>query len=327
MTPATEDEQNLSAKPCCFLSAIAERKIGSSGFVSSCIGMHDDVRPVLSGLTRHCKIFAEWATVLFLILSLSGCGLTSLTDGGIPNGKSVIKGRVIVSDNPQQPLANYTVTVITTPTGKPTATYRVVTDAQGLFTVNDIVTGKHLKNGPLSVTNVAVSVDPGKTPYQAQKVNLLLTENKPANVVMALPPVGFDLAQVGGVSVTSPLNASSSVTTGTTFQFTARLLDRNNNPLVSAATGQYFVPSLVLSDLAITGIGTNGLFQATGTSEGVSTIAGTVSLPGHAPPITSQLLDVPVVPAVPNNTGGGTQTLPGVPSPPLPPSPPSNGGG
>ena len=100
-------------------------------------------------------------------------------------------GKVLVADNPQQSLANLIVTVVATPTGKPTVSYRVLTDAQGQFSVDGIVTGKHLASGPLSVTNVVVSVDPAKTPYQAQKVSLLLTEGRATEVVLAMPPTSL----------------------------------------------------------------------------------------------------------------------------------------
>ena len=253
---------------------------------------------------------------LVLLLALAGCGGNSLIGDGIPPGKSAIKGKVIVADIPQKSLAGLIVTLVSTPTGKPTVSYRVITDALGQFSVDGIVTGKHNDNGPLSVTNVVVSVDPAKTPYQAQKISLLLTENRATQVVLAMPPVSFDANQVGGVSITSPIANSSGVTSGSSFQFVARLLDHANMPLVSAQTGNYVVPSLVLDGLTLTGIGSDGTFQAVGSQVGVSSITGQINVPGATQAVVSPRLDLPVQPSTTSNVSNSNQSTQGIPSPP-----------
>lgn len=306
MTPAPEDERTVEgSQRRATLSVVPEPEQNT---------------PMKTSLTSVAKWTRRGAILAgsALLCGFCGCGGLSFTGDGVPDGKSRVVGKVLVADNPQQSLANLIVTVVSTPVGKPTVSYRVTTDAQGQFSVEGIVTGKHLKNGPLSVTNVVVSVDPAKTPYQGQKVSLLLTENRATQVVLAMPPTAFDANQVGGVSITAP-TASGGVTSGSTFQFVARLLDHNNNPLVSAQTGNYLVPSLAMDGLMLTGIGSDGTFQAVGSQVGISSITGQVNVPGATQAIISPRLDLPIQATTTtsvSNIGQGTQTIFGPPAPP-----------
>lgn len=288
MTPETEDE---NVRP--MLETQADAKQNSA------------LRGVRSGWLRRTLLLAGCAILLFS----TGCGINALIGDGIPPGTSKLVGKVLAADNAQQPLANLNVTVSSTATGQATVSYRVTTDAQGLFTVKGIVTGKHQASGPLSVSNVVVSVDPAKTPYQTQKISLLLTEGRATEVVVALPPTSFDVSQVGQVSITAPAASANGVTTGSPFQFTARMLDRNNMPLISAQTGNYLVPSLVLDGFMVTGVGSNGTFEATGALIGISSITGQVSVPGADQPVNSPRLDLPVQPASNVSTGHVAQKI------------------
>ncbi len=306
MTPVTDDEPTVKGARRCALPPTAPEPEQN-------MPMNMSFTPAAKW-TRRCVLLVGSA----LLCGLCGCGV-GFTGDGVPDGKSRIVGKVLVADNPQQSLANLVVTVVSTPTGKQTVSYRVITDAQGQFSVDGIVTGKHLANGPLSVTNVVVSVDPAKTPYQAQKVSLLLTENRATEVVLAMPPTAFDVNQVGGVSISSPATNSSGVVSGTTFQFVARLLNHNNMPLISAQTGNYVVPSLVLDGLMVTGIGSDGTFQAVGSQVGVSSITGQINVPGATQAIVSPRLDLPVQPTTTTSVSNSGQSAQTIPSPPMPP--------
>ena len=266
-----------------------------------------------------CKnmIICVFSTLIMLV-TVTGCG-TGFTGDGIPEGKSVMRGRVVAADNTQLPLARATVTLLSTPTGETTQALRVQTDAQGQFTFSGINTGRRPVGTSPTVSNVVVSVDMSNTPYQSQKVALLLTADRPASVVLAVPPASFDLTQVGTVSIkylpTSSGGANGSLVPGSQLTFTAQLLDRSGNPLVSGATGQTLTPSLTLDGLTVDAIGPNGLVQASlfpptsnggGSASGQSgtttpigvgstvSITGSVTVPGAAPSVGTPLF-VPVV--------------------------------
>jgi hypothetical protein len=247
----------------------------------------------------------------------AGCGVSSLIGGGIPEGRSVVKGRVIAADDPKRGVGKVAVTVFSTPTGEPTVAYRVNADDNGLFEVNNIVTGRRPDNNPPTVSNVVVSVNTFGTPYQPQKVALLLTEKRTASVILAVPPTGFDTSQVGGVRIQAPIG--SAPTPNVPFTFGAVLLDRNGNPLVSQVTGQVYVPSLVLDGLTVQSVDGNGLFEAYGDVVGINSIVGSVSLPGQSPPITSSPIDVSVQDPETVVSSITPQIKPGVPVPPVPP--------
>lgn len=325
MTPETEDEQTFYIGITHLVKA-AVKAVTSADCCARYLVSINDVKRVSCNMRNYREIRSSgWRRVgaltllTGLLLQLVGCGLTSLTNGSIPEGKSTVKGRVIAAGNSQMVVANVPVTITSTPIGEPTKTYRAVTDAQGQFVVKDIITGLHPKNHPLTITNAVVTVDTKSLPYQPQKVSFLLTESQPTSVVLALPPTGFDLTQVGSVSLNSSVNSLVAVVAGNKFSFTAELLDRNNSPITSAVTGQVYVPNLVLNNLDITDVGANGNFQATGNAIGISSISASISLPGGTPPILAAPVSVPVANSQTVITNTTPQINQGVPAPPFPP--------
>lgn len=328
MTPATEDEQTFNTGISRMLNtavrAVTSADCCSRLFIAIAVSKNHAER--VSSKMCNCREIRNsgWGRVSALILlaglllQLVGCGLP-FTNGGIPEGKSTVKGRVIAANNSLMAVANVPVTLYSTPPGETTSAYRVVTDSLGQFVFNSVPTGKHPKNHPLTIANVVVTVDTKLVPYQPQRVSFLLTESQPTSVVMALPPTGFDVAQVGSVSLNSSVNSAVGVVAGNKFSFTAELLDRNNAPITSAVTGQVFVPDLVLNNLDITDIGANGTFQATGSIIGVSSISASISLPGGTQPISTTPVSVPVANSQTVITNITPQINQGVPSPPSPP--------
>ena len=264
MTPATEENQTLCGK-----------RGGTGGLYSEmgrAIALHSRCSPC-SYLPVHYpaqegvswpRDLPRWHACCCLWWFSAGCGTNSLIGGGIPEGRSVIKGRVIAADNPRQGIGKVAVTVYSTPMGEATTAYRVNADANGLFEVKKIATGRRPDTNPPTVSNVVVSVNTFGTLYQSQKVALLLTEKRTASVILALPPNGFDTSQVGGISVQAPVGSAPTPVPGVPFTFSAALLDHNGNPLVSQVTGQVYVPSLVLDGLKVQSVDANGLFEAYG---------------------------------------------------------------
>lgn len=302
MPPVINDEQTLSIPPTQSERVQRSRGRQRQTFPYKCV---------------WAGVLLSWA---MLLMSATGCG-TGFTGGGIPEGKSVVRGRVVAADNAQMPIANVAVTLLSTPTGEVTQTFRVLTDAQGEFSVLGINTGKRAVGTSPTVSSVVVSVDTSKTPYVPQKIAFLLTADRATSVILAVPPTSFDLTQVGSVSVkadtsTPPDSGSgpSGLVRGGMLTFHALLLDRSGNPLVSATTGQSLVPNLALDGLMVDAIGANGLFEASvfpSTANGSSptnavsvgqtiSITGSVSLPGAAPSVGTPL-SVPII-ASPTST-------------------------
>lgn len=265
---------------------------------------------------RQLLSAAAWMVVVCVtVMPLAGCG-TAFTNGGIPEGRSVISGRVVASNNPQLPVPYVVVTVYATPTGESTVAYRKFTDAQGQFTFSGIVTGQRPTGSAPTVSSVTVAVNTDHTGYQSQQVSLLLTEARPVSVMLSVPPTGFDLTQVGSVSVTTTASGTNPPTPGVPFAFTAELLDHNLQPIVSTTTGHVYVPSLVLDNLSLVSIGANGTFEANGSSTGLTSIRGTVSLPNSLPSVNSDPVNLTVTNPQTVITGSTQQIAPGVPLPP-----------
>ncbi len=296
--------------------------------------LHDTLRGASANgfcIMLLCKIMLACV----LTFCMGGCGLSSFTNGSIPEGKSVVRGRVVAADNAQMPIANVAVTLLSTPTGEMTQTFRVLTDAQGEFSVLGINTGKRAVGTSPTVSSVVVSVDTSKTPYVPQKIAFLLTADRATSVILAVPPASFDLTQVGSVSVKASISASanasgaSGLTRSGTLTFAAVLLDRSGNPLVSATTGQPLIPNLALDGLMVNTIDANGLFEASvfpATANGSSptspvsvgqtvSVTGSVSLPGAAPSVGTPL-SVPIIASPTSVTAIKSQTAPNASSTP-----------
>ena len=315
MTSATPDEPVVGTPSCdppfAGLSSVhvcgTSLVTGSKGAESFTRTVHG--RTIFRSAMRSAMLLAG---CLFASL-LSGCG-TGFTNDSIPEGRSVIYGRVVASNNPTVGVSNVVVTVYDAPqNGEAMVSYGVITLSDGSFTVNNIATGKHPKGAAPTVSSVTVSVNTNRTGYQPQKVSFLLTDSRPATVVLAVPPTGFKFDQVGGVSVTTAASGANPPAPGSSFAFTAELLDHNNQPIVSSTTGQVYVPNLVLDNLSLVSIGANGSFEASGSSAGATSITGTLNLPSSQSPVTSSSIDIQV-------TTPQTQELaPGVPMPPAVP--------
>ena len=298
MTPVTNDEQTLSPQSL-------HRTFRASARTP---GQPNDPPTIRRG---SIYFLVAW---LLLLAAVTGCG-TGLTGGGIPEGKSVVRGRVVAADNAQTPIANVAVTLLSTPTGEKTQTFSVLTDAQGEFSVLGIYTGKRAVGTPPTVSSVVVSVDTSKTPYVPQKIAFLLTADRATSVILAVPPTSFDLTQVGSVSVKADALPTTNASGGANglvpsgqLEFHALLLDRSGNPLVSATTGQPLVPNLALDGLMVDTINAGGQFVASvypaAANSGTPTsmvsvgqtlsITGSVSLPGAAPSVGTPL-SVPII--------------------------------
>lgn len=226
-------------------------------------------------------------------------GCTGFTNGGIPEGRSVLYGRVVASDNPQNGLAGVIVTAYTTPTGEPTSAYRVYTDAQGNFTISGIATGKMPVGSQPSSSNVTVNVNPSPNPYLTQQVNLHLTANRPASVLLATPPQGFDFTKVGGVKVTVQTDISNPPPAGTPITLSAVLLDHSGNPLISPTTQRAYIPDLVLDGLTIDKIDSDGTVEMVAGDQVAATITGTLSVTDNTAAVISTPVTVPIAPKQP----------------------------
>lgn len=312
MTPANDENQTFCLKALRWGVSV----LRGGRRAAFCPWQHS-----LSWTTRSARVarLIALAACCCLWWLSAGCGTNSLIGGGIPEGRSVIRGRVIAADDPKRGVGKVAVTVYSTPTGEPTVAYRVNADDNGLFEVKNIATGKRPDSSPPTISNVVVSVNTFGTSYQSQKVALLLTEKRTASVILAVPPNGFNTAQVGGIRVQAPSGSAPTPVPNVPFTFSAVLLDTNGNPLVSQATGQAYVPSLVLDGLDVQSVDGNGLFEAYGTMVGINSIAGSVSLPGQSPPITSSPINVVVQVPATVVTESTPQIVPGVPAPPTPP--------
>lgn len=333
MTAANKDERRLSQR---------ERRADRCDIAQAVVAhtqtevLHDTLRGA-SADAPGIMLLRKIVLACVLTLCMGGCGLNSFTNGSIPEGKSVVRGRVVAADNAQMPLANVAVTLLSTPTGEMTQTFRVLTDAQGEFSVLGINTGKRAVGTPPTVSSVVVSVDTSKTPYVPQKIAFLLTADRATSVVLAVPPASFDLTQVGSVSVKADTSASPNTSGGNsnglmrsgTLAFRALLLDRSGNPLVSATTGQPLIPNLALDGLMVDTINVNGLFEASvfpvtangstptspvGVGQTVS-ITGSVSLPGAAPSVGTPL-SVPIIASPTSVSAIKSQAAPNTPSTP-----------
>ena len=140
---------------------------------------------------RTLKLLA----LLGILVQALGCGM-GFTNDSIPEGRSVIKGRVVLAANPSTPLANATVTITTTPPGQGTLNYIVVSGVDGSFGVTGILTG------PID-SNVTVTVAPNDASVQKQRFSFLLTNDRDTYVIAALPPSTLALSQATSVLLTT----------------------------------------------------------------------------------------------------------------------------
>lgn len=160
---------------------------------------------------------------------LTGCssGGSFFTGGSVPPGRSTIIGQVVTATGSHTPIADATVTITTMPPNSSLLTYRVYTNSSGNFEVDGLPTG-------VVNSNVTVSVTPSSGTLQPQSINFLLANQRGTNVIMALPPAGYNLQQVAKVVVTPNNNASPGGSL-----YTAEALDANGNLLP-------ILPSIVL---------------------------------------------------------------------------------
>lgn len=246
----------------------------------------------------HCVVMF---LLCFASLILHGCGgLTAFTDGSIPNGRSVIRGRVVTAKDPTVAVPNAIVTVTSTPLDNGTATFRVRTDANGAFSIGNIPTGKISTAVPDPTTNVNILVEPADGTLQAQRLSLPLTKDRPVNALVALPATGFDTSLVGSVRIV-PTTPTS--TTGPQVQFTAQVLDKAGNDLG-------IFPTLLLdgSDLLVLD---NHTFAAVGIGTIPSTSVVTATFGTSFGNQTSNPLPIQI---------NRPPDTPGIPSPPAPPT-------
>ncbi len=160
---------------------------------------------------------------------LTGCssGGSFFTGGSVPPGRSTIIGQVVAATGSHAPIADAIVTITTMPPNSGLLTYRVYTNSSGNFEVDGLPTG-------VVNSNVTVSVTSNSGAFQPQTIDFLLANQRGTNVIMALPPVGYNLQQVAKVVVTPNNNASPGGAL-----YTAETLDANGNVLP-------ILPSIVL---------------------------------------------------------------------------------
>ncbi len=236
------------------------------------------------------------------MLILHGCGgISAFTDGSIPNGRSIIRGRVVTAKDPTIAVANAIVTVSSTPLDNGTATFRVRTDANGAFSIGNIPTGKISTAVPNPTTNVTLLVEPADGTLQRQRLMLPLTKDRPVDALVALPATGFDTSLVGNVKIV-PTTPTS--TTGSQVQFTAQVLDKAGNDLG-------IFPTLLLdgSDLLVLD---NHTFAAVGIGTVSSNSVITAAFDTNFGNQTSSPVPIQV---------NKTPSTPGILSPPAPPTP------
>ena len=238
-------------------------------------------------MSRKRVIALLLCVISFLSVMLWGCGgITSFTGGGIPPRRSAVIGKVVQAANPLQPAPNATVTISTIPPNSSLLSYKVYTDANGAFEVNGIPTG--------SVTGtITIQVDPNDASLQSQHFSFLITNGRPANLVISLPSASFNLAAVSKVIVTAQGFASNGQEL-----FKAETLDAQGAPLA-------LFPSLFLDGGSIT-INPDNTFSAgqivSGPpSAGINTMTAIIDTGSTTPPsstvpaVTGSISTTPVV--------------------------------
>jgi hypothetical protein len=225
-----------------------------------------------------------WPIALTLLIAHTfGCG-SGFTNDSIPDGRSVIKGRVVLASNPTISVPNATVTITTTPPHLGTLQYIVVSGADGGFEVNGI------EVGPTN-SNVTVTVAPNDPTIQQQRFSFLLTNQQNTYVVAALPPASLNLATVANVTLTTVAGAPPN-----SVKLNAQAVDANGQSLG-------IVPDMIF-DNGVATIDADGSFLVNGTSPTADVLAdvtATIYTGNAAPPTTR--LQVTVGPPTMHTTG------------------------
>jgi hypothetical protein len=180
-----------------------------------------------------------------IALSLVGCA-TSFTGDGIPPGRSTVLGKVVRADSPTVPVANALVTITVTvvghgvSAGRSTNEYEFYTYSDGTFAANNIPTDS-------TSSNATISVAPNNSALQTQKIEFILTNNRPSDIIVALPSASFALNKVNSIKLTVQ---SSTPPPNPSAVLRAQALDASGNDLG-------ILPSLVF-DGGLAGITANG---------------------------------------------------------------------
>ena len=192
---------------------------------------------------------ALWLALWVVLIQALGCGngINGISGGSIPTGGSRLTGRAVTAEDPRVPISNATVSVQTTVPGQAPQTLQVTTDAEGNFAFPQVPTG--------SVNSrVQVTVRAPDSLFRPLALSFLLTNQRPATLIAALPASSFDVARGTSVTIMPP---AASVHVGDTIVFTAQVRDRAGNVLP-------IMPSL-LFDGDFGTLNADGTFTGTGT--------------------------------------------------------------
>jgi hypothetical protein len=186
---------------------------------------------------------------LALLATLAGCGGNGFTGGGVPIGKSRLKGLVLSAESPRTPVPNALITVRAR-SGSNVFTIQRLTDTLGVFDIADIPTNE--------VTGeVEVSVTPENPALRSQQVAFLLSNGRTASLIVSLPRFSYDIAQEMTLRFSPP---QATIQPGQSIRFDAQVRDRNGNELP-------LEPTLLFSDDFGT-LNPDGTFRASSAGTG-----------------------------------------------------------
>jgi hypothetical protein len=185
------------------------------------------------------------------MLALSGCGgISNFTGGGFPIGKSRLAGRVVRAESPLVAVPAASVTLTVSPGTAQERVYSILAGDDGTFAFESVPTG----DGSVSVQ---VTITPRDAETRAQHLSFLLTRDKEATLIAALPRTSVDLKQGVSVSIT-PNNYTAPQ--GSSVPFRAEVKDSDGKTLPLA-------PSLLFTG-SFTTIRTDGTVYGVDTANG-----------------------------------------------------------
>ncbi len=284
MTPVTPGNEPQPVDPCV-------SSADGSAVTLPIFRRTSPARPQLRAVRGLVSLAALWL--------LWGCGTgNSFTGGSIPPGGTRLFGRVAAAENPLQPLAHAMVMVETRPISGGVRTLQAVTAADGSFDFTSVPTGS-----TSTTLTVTVTPDPA-TSRQTQQMVFRADNGRTDNLVVALPPVSFDVNSAR----TLTLRDVGSLPPGDSATIHTRLLDSAGKRLPVQPTllfsGNFgsFAADETFAATA-TGVGTITAFWYTLPSPSISIVvdANAPQLPPSPPDLPPALTSVDMMPNTPSS--------------------------
>ncbi len=181
---------------------------------------------------RRAHLVRRWLTVgaaAITMALLGGCGVgsTSFTGGSIPTGGTRMFGRILSAENQSQPVGNASITITATPDdGAAPTTTTATASSTGDFAFTSVPLGS-------TTALVQVLVEPGASSgWQAQRFTFRDTHGSAANMLVALPPTGYDVTRAKSIQLSAtPVSGHAGV-----YNVSAQIVDANGLSLGLAPT-------------------------------------------------------------------------------------------